>query len=99
MILQTNYKALSVALVWNYTNVMTNVEGTVLLLRGLELKEQIASLELELKTTVKPSITSYDVEDISDAYQERLEYNWWKSETLQAIADMKSELESINKQL
>ncbi len=78
---------------------MTNVEGTVLLLRGLELKEQIASLELELKTTVKPSITSYDVEDISDAYQERLEYNWWKSETLQAIADMKSELESINKQL
>ena len=99
MILLTNYKALSVALVWNYTNVMTNVEGTVLLLRGLELKEQIASLELELKTTVKPSITSYDVEDISDAYQERLEYNWWKSETLQAIADMKSELESINKQL
>ena len=99
MILQTNYKALSVALVWNYTNVMTNVEGTVLLLRGLELKEQISSLELELKTTVKPSITSYDVEDISDAYQERLEYNWWKSETLQAIADMKSELESINKQL
>ena len=78
---------------------MTNVEGIVLLLRGLELKEQIASLELELETTVKPSITTYDVEDISDAYQERLEYNWWKAETLQAIADMKAELESINKQL
>ena len=76
-----------------------SVEQIALLDRAIELKEQIASLELELKTTVKPSITSYDVEDISDAYQERLEYNWWKSEILQAIDDMKSELESINKQL
>ena len=76
-----------------------SVEQIALLDKATELKEQIASLELELKTTVKPSITSYDVEDISDAYQERLEYNWWKSDCIESIKTMQQELDNINSQL
>jgi len=57
-----------------------------------ELKAELAAAEQELHTAVAPRVTSEDIEDISDAYQERLEFNWWVREQLELINGLKEEI-------
>jgi hypothetical protein len=56
----------------------------------------ILNLEEEIENSQPPRLTSADCEDVSDAYQERLEYNWWldeKEEELRALKEALTEEE------
>lgn len=59
------------------------------------LISRIEELKLALKTTPKPRLNSSSVEDIDDAYQDLLEYNWWKRDTEEEISQLETELNSF----
>jgi len=59
------------------------------------LKARIEELKLALKTTPKPKLNSSSVEDVDDAYQDLLEYNWWKRDTEDEIRQLEAELNSF----
>ena len=42
-----------------------------------QIRAKIAKIRFDLAALECPSITSDDVADVSDAYQDRLEYNGW----------------------
>lgn len=52
----------------------------------------IQQLEQEIEDNHPSRLTSEDIEDVSDNYQEHLEYKWWKEEQLELIKDLKSKL-------
>lgn len=56
------------------------------------LRDSLKEAELELKNMKAPQITSEDIEDVSDAYQDRLEYNSWISEQKHFIETLKKEI-------
>ncbi len=57
--------------------------------------KRIEELKLALKTTPKPKLGESSVEDVDDAYQDLLEYNWWKRETEGEIKQLELELNSF----
>ena len=62
------------------------------------------SAELEearyvLQNTPVPRISHSDIEDVSDAYQERLEYNWWVSDQRELIKSLEKDLALYRSQL
>lgn len=59
------------------------------------LISRIEELKLALKTTPKPRLNPSSVEDIDDAYQDLLEYNWWKRDTEEEISQLETELNSF----
>lgn len=52
----------------------------------------IQMLEQEIIDNHPSRLSQEDVEDVSDNYQAHLEYNWWKSEQLELIANYKAQL-------
>ncbi len=59
------------------------------------IAKRIEELKLALKTTPKPKLGVSSVEDVDDAYQDLLEYNWWKRETEDEIKQLELELNSF----
>ena len=57
-----------------------------------ELKAQLSSLEQQIEDNRPPRVTFNDQEDISDNYQENLEYGWW-------LNDVEAEIESLKEQI
>lgn len=52
----------------------------------------IQQLEQEIEDTRPSRLTSEDIEDVSENYQDHLEYKWWVEEQLEEIKDLKSKL-------
>lgn len=65
----------------------------------VETSSELESAKYTLDNTPCPRISHSDVEDVSDAYQERLEYNWWVDEQKGLIESLKKELVSYQSQL
>lgn len=65
----------------------------------VETSSEIESARYTLDNTPCPSISYSDIEDVSDAYQERLEYNWWVDEQKGLIERLEKELLSYKSQL
>lgn len=59
----------------------------------LELESELNSAEIALHTVQAPRISHEDIEDVSDAYQERLEYNWWVEDQKGLIQELKQAIE------
>lgn len=58
-----------------------------------EIIRAIATIQREIHEMPQPPrVSTEDVEDISDNYQDNLEYNWW-------LRDKKDELEKLQYQL
>jgi hypothetical protein len=55
----------------------------------IELENELHSAEIALNTVQAPSISYEDIEDVSDRYQDRLEYNWWVEEQKGLIQELK----------
>ncbi len=72
-------------------------ELLVKLNRISELRSEFETIQLELERTPVPALGRHSVEDLDDAYQERLEYNWWKREQLETLDSIESELKSLLK--
>lgn len=56
------------------------------------IQKRIAEIEEELKELQAPRLTSEDIEDVSDSYQEALEHKWY-------VADLEQELENLGELL
>jgi hypothetical protein len=52
----------------------------------------IFSLEQEIIDNQPGRLSSADIEDVSDNYQEHLEYKWWEREQRELIQDLISKL-------
>lgn len=52
----------------------------------------IQMLEQEIEDNHPSRLSQEDIENVSDNYQAHLEYNWWRAEQLEIIADYKSQL-------
>ena len=61
-----------------------------------ELKAELQAAEYDLANTHPPRISSDDIEDVSDRYQERLEYNWWVAEQEELIKGIEAEIKSLS---
>lgn len=59
----------------------------------IELENELHSAEIALNTVQAPSISYEDIEDVSDAYQERLEYNWWVEDQKGLIQELKQAID------
>ena len=55
----------------------------------IELENELNSAEIALNTVQAPSMSYEDIEDVSDAYQERLEYNGWVEDQKGLISELK----------
>ena len=60
---------------------------------------ELEQAKKDLYDTPVPRITYEDIEDVSDAYQERLEYNWWYDEQKELIRSLEEELAEYRSQL
>ena len=58
-----------------------------------ETSAELDSAKYTLANTSKPVMSYEDIEDVSDAYQDRLEYNYWVSEQKGLIEALEKELE------
>jgi len=65
----------------------------------VEVSSELESVKYTLDNTPCPPISHSDVEDVSDAYQARLEYNWWVDEQKGLIKSLEKELSSYQSQL
>ena len=57
-----------------------------------ETSAELDSVKYTLANTRAPRISYEDIEDVSDAYQDRLEYNYWVSEQKELIEALEKEL-------
>ena len=57
-----------------------------------ELMIELQTAKDELNNTYCPKITDGDIEDVSDIYQARLEYNWWRAEQMELIESLTKEI-------
>lgn len=64
-----------------------------------EVSNQLQEAKHKLANQPCPKISNEDIEDISDAYQERLEYNWWVEEQKSEISKMETGLEILTNEL
>lgn len=60
-----------------------------------QLEQELKDAKLLLKNTPAPRVSYADIEDVSDAYQERLEYNWWADDQRTIIAEIEQEIEKV----
>lgn len=65
----------------------------------LETFSELENAKYTLANTHAPIISNSDIEDVSDAYQERLEYNWWVDEQKGLIESLEKELAGYKEQL
>jgi len=65
----------------------------------VEVSSELESVKCTLDNTPHWTISHSDVEDVSDAYQARLEYNWWVDEQKGLIKSLEKELSSYQSQL
>ena len=65
----------------------------------VETSSELESARYTLDNTPCPRISHSDIEDVSDAYQERLEYYWWVDEQKGLIESLEKELASYQSQL
>ena len=65
----------------------------------IETSAELEKARYDLDNTPAPRISYADIEDVSDAYQERLEYNWWVDEQKGLISELEAELELYQKQM
>ena len=65
----------------------------------VETSSELEDARYKLNNTPAPRISYSDIEDVSDAYQERLEYNWWVDEQKGLIEQLEKELASYKNQL
>ena len=64
-----------------------------------ETSAELEKARYDLDNTPAPRISYADIEDVSDAYQERLEYNWWVDEQKGIISKLEEELALYKRQL
>ena len=57
-----------------------------------ETSAELDSVKYTLANTRAPRISYEDIEDVSDAYQDRLEYNYWVEEQKGLISLLEKEL-------
>jgi len=57
-----------------------------------ETAAELDSAKYTLANTRAPRISYEDIEDVSDAYQNRLEYNYWVEEQKESIELLEKEL-------
>jgi len=57
-----------------------------------ETSSELDSAKYTLANTSKPAMSYEDIEDVSDAYQNRLEYNYWVEEQKGLIGVLEKEL-------
>lgn len=60
-----------------------------------QLQQELSAAKEALDNTPVPRISHEDIEDVSDAYQTRLEYNWWAEEQRQLIRELEAEIKAI----
>lgn len=65
----------------------------------VETSSELEAAKYDLVNTVAPRISYADIEDLSDAYQSRLEYNWWVDEQKELIQMLENQLASYKSQL
>ena len=65
----------------------------------IETSSELESAKYTLANTPAPIISYTDIEDVSDAYQERLEYNWWVDEQKGLIKSLEKELAGYKEQM
>jgi hypothetical protein len=63
------------------------------------LEQQLNQAISELISTHAPSCSFEDVEDISDVYQERLEYNYWVDEQRYIISKLEMDIVQCKREL
>lgn len=63
------------------------------------LEQQLNKAISELISTHAPSCSSEDAEDISDVYQERLEYNYWVDEQRYIISKLEMDIVQCKREL
>jgi len=56
------------------------------------LNSELSTAISELIMTGPPQLSSEDIEDVSDIYQENLEYQWWVSEQRNLIYDLEKQI-------
>ena len=72
-----------------YTTLEQEITPTSHPLSWLELLEcELNHAKESLLSSNPPRISYSDIEDVSDVYQERLEYNWWVEEQKELIKDL-----------
>ena len=64
-----------------------------------ETSAELDSAKYTLANTSKPVMSYEDIEDVSDAYQDRLEYNYWVEEQKGLISLLEKELEGYKDKL
>ena len=64
-----------------------------------ETSAELEKAKYDLENTHCPRISYTDIEDVSDRYQERLEYNWWVDDQKQLIHKLEEELASYRDKL
>lgn len=57
------------------------------------LMAELYTAKEELMSVQKPKMSYEDIEDVSDAYQERLEYDYWVNEQNEYILDLQKQIE------
>ena len=65
----------------------------------IETSAELEKARYDLDNTPAPRVSATDIEDVSDRYQERLEYNWWVDEQEGLISKLEAELASYQKQM
>ena len=65
----------------------------------VETSSELENAKYTLDNTPCPRVSYSDVENTSDAYQERLEYDWWVDEQKDLIKSLEEELSSYQSQL
>ena len=65
----------------------------------VETSSELESAKYTLANTPVPRISHTDIEDVSDAYQERLQYNGWVVEQKSLIDALEKELSSYQEQM
>jgi len=63
------------------------------------LEQELNQAISDLIMTRLPSCSSEDIEDVSDAYQERLEYNYWVDEQRSIISKLEMDIVQCKREL
>jgi len=65
----------------------------------VDTSTELETAKYDLANTPAPRISYSDIEDVSDAYQARLEYNWWVDEQKGLIQCLENDLALYRAQL
>jgi hypothetical protein len=65
----------------------------------VDTSAELETAKYDLANTSAPRILYSDIEDVSDAYQARLEYNWWVDEQKGLIQCLENDLALYRAQL